>query len=186
MNKYCLISMLSASILISGCDHYTTKMAMMDSSNGDVSAIEPASGGEMTFSGYLAAQYFELAEYEQYVTSDYLEAKKYFNKAEQLSNGQMVALNQVDDYKIEGIDKIELIEARQEIENALQVYRIPENRYNLAIAHSRYDCWVDETAEGKEGSSCEIQFRQAMNSLTKPYDIYTEEAFYNDFFDLDI
>ena len=180
MSKYYLITMFCASLLMSGCDHYSTKMAAMEQSNSDVSSIAPASGGEMTFSGYLASQYLQLAEYEQNVTHDYPAAKNYFTKFESLSNGKMVALDKIDSYKLNDKDKADLIAAHQQIEEALKEDAIPENRYPLAVAHSRYDCWLDEAAEGKENSSCKAQFKQAMSSLVIP----NIDNTYNEFLDL--
>ncbi len=174
--------MVCASFLVVGCDHYTTKMAMMEPSTSNIGSIAPAAGGEMSFSGYLAHEYYELALQEQNINYDYPAAKNYFTKAEQLSDSQMVMLDKVSDYQIDQADQAELIQARQEIEGALQYYAIPENRYNLAKAHSRFDCWLDETEEGKEQSACKVEFIQAMNSLVDVYG-YSEEDY---FFDFDI
>ena len=194
MKKTSILSIISTVFVLGACDHYSTKLASMDSPQRapyqDVSAIMPAAGGyfldEMTFKDYLLNEYKQLANYEHGIRGDYQAAKYYTQKIEKLQQGQMVAPASFSDFKIGKVYRQDLKDARYDLVEAMQVFNIPENRYALAIAQSRYDCWMDQTEEHKEFSGCEMEFKQAMDSLVIPLDYYSDEDFYNDFFDIGV
>lgn len=159
----------SLALLISGCDHYSAKLAMVEQPNmGNVANIMPAAGAEMNFSSYLEQEYYQMALVEQNVNYDYPAAKNYFMKAERLANGKMVAPDKVNSQILDSKETNELSIAREALETALLDDRIPENRYALARAQGRFDCWVDEAEEMNKASMCSVEFKQAMNSIVLP------------------
>lgn len=168
MNKKAILSVCCAVFVVTACDHYSTKLASMDGQSGHLAGITPAAGGEMTFGQHLANEYYHLARYEQDKMYDYQAAKLYTEKAEQLSSGTMVSPSKVSDFKIEPEQKEELSRAREQLIDALTVYNVPENRYNLAMAQSRYDCWLEQQEESRQDNeiiTCRNEFRHAMASL---------------------
>jgi OOP family OmpA-OmpF porin len=192
MKKISLLSMVCTVFILSACDHYSTRLAALtptESSISHVADIAPAAGGEMNFSDYLTNEYTQLANYEQNIRQDYKAAQYYTQKIEQLQQGHMVSPASFNDFKIQSNRTGDLKMARVDLTNAMHTHNIPENRYALAIAQSRYDCWMDHTEdrpEEKGTSSCQIQFNQAMSSLMTPEYLDSEESFYEEFFDVDI
>lgn len=185
MNKYSVISMMCASFLIIGCDHYSTKMLAMNDSHNEMAQITPATGEDLTFKQHLAREYYQRAAQEHNVTNDYRAAKSCFEKMERLNEFQMVPLEDYTDKDIPESEKRELALAKEELFHALNEYRYPENRAPLAKAYSRYDCWIDEAEEGKEPNTCKAEFKEAMSNVVYPV-VYTEEddAYFDDVFDL--
>ncbi|HPF77981.1 MAG TPA: hypothetical protein PLF01_01695 [Alphaproteobacteria bacterium] len=186
MNKFSLLSISCAAIFLSGCDHYSAKLASLDEPVQEVYEIAPASGGEMSFGKYLETQYYQMARYEQDKMYDYKAAKYYTEKAQALSQGKMVAPASPEEFDISASKMPALQEARMDLEDALHLFNIPENRYAMAMAQSRYDCWVDEAEENKEMPKCRAEFEQAMRSLVIPEYFYEEDIFEDDIFDLDV
>lgn len=183
MKKISILSIACALFALNACDHYSDRLAALDTNSVDIANISPASGGDMTFGQYLANEYYTLARYENDNMFDYQAANYYTKKAESLSAGKMVSPARVNDFSIDDKDVTSLSSARSELIYALKHYNIPENRYPLAIAQSRYDCWVEQSADYEEQSVCKKQFEDAMHSLTA-HDPYSEEEFYEDIFDI--
>ena len=171
MTKKSVLSACCAIFLVTACDHYSNDLASMDTSPTDVTAISPAAGGEMTFSQHLANEYYHLAKFEQDMMYDYQAAKLYTEKARQLSSGNLVTPSKVEDFKIGAGHQAELSRAREQLIDALKTYNMPENRYNLAMAQSRYDCWLEQQEETQDEDaviSCKNQYHHAMASLMPP------------------
>lgn len=171
MKKIHLLSVCCVAFLSSGCDHYSTKLAAMSSTPQNVADISPAAGNEMTFSQYLASEYYHLARYEHDQRYDYKAAKYYTNKAERLSKGQMVSPASFSDFKVAPEKSEELASAREELISALKIYNVPENRYSLAVAQTRYDCWLEQQEEGNQNNdalTCKNEFRHAISNLVPP------------------
>lgn len=170
MKRISILSISCVVFALTACDHYSNKLAAMEPLPVNVSRISPAAGGEMTFGQYLANEYYHLARYEQEEMYDYKAAKYYTTKAEALGAGQMVAPADIADFDI-GSEKIgELAVAREQLMDALQTYNVPENRYALAMAQSRYDCWMEQESEneGHGVITCKNEFNHAMASLVPP------------------
>lgn len=183
MKKISILSIACAIFALGACDHYSQRLAALDTSPEDVANISPAAGGDITFSQYLANEYYILAKYENDNMYDYQTAKYYTEKAESLNAGKMVAPASLNDFYIGDKDTRSLSAARKDLIYALTHYNVPENRYPLAVAQSRYDCWVEQTADYDTQSVCKKQFEDAMYSLAA-YDPYSEEEFYEDIFDV--
>ena len=167
MKLFSTFSIVCSVFLLGACDHYSERLASIHVDNADIHSIEPASGGEMTFGGYLASEYYQLAQYEQNHMHDYRAAKYYFTKAEKLSQGEMVMPAKLKNFNIDSSKKAELSMARADLINALQEYSIPDNRSTLARAVSRFDCWVDEAEENKTTTNCKSDFQAALDDLVE-------------------
>lgn len=194
MNKFSLLSMMGVIFVLGGCDHYSTKLASLTTSEtnfNNVADIAPAAGvgigAEMNFSDYLANEYKNLAIYEQNIRKDYTAAKYYTGKIEKLKKGQMVYPASFDDFNVQSKNVEGLSSARADLISAMHTYNIPENRYSLAVAQGQYDCWMDQAEDYPDETSpysCEARFDQAMSSLVAPEYLDSEEEFYEEFFDV--
>lgn len=193
MKKFSLLSMMVSVLALGACDHYSTKLALLEGGTqynyNDVASIAPAAGGDggMTFSNYLTNEYIQLANYENDVKKDYKAAQYYTNKIEALDQGQMVSPATFKDFSVERSHQAELQNARAELISAMHIYNIPENRYNLARAQSSFDCWMDQTEDNpkaKTASVCEVEFKQSMSSLILPDDYFSDEIYDDMLFDL--
>lgn len=177
MRKISLLSISCAVLAISACDHYSEDLAALKApqpsiQQQSVSEISPAAGGtmgEMSFSGYLQSEYTQLARYEQSLY-DYKAANYYTKKAKSLAEGTLVAPGSIREFSIQGDQKEELVRAREDLINALKTYNTPDNRYSLAMAQTRYDCWLEQVEESQndEVITCKNEFRHSMASLIAP------------------
>lgn len=168
-NKILSVSMVCAGFLIiglgvSGCGHYTQKM------ESQTAAMASSSGGN--FSDFLAQEYEALAQYEQEQRYDYRAAKYYTDKVARLRQGALVPPAYPARFNIKSAHIALLREGRAELIAALQTYNIAENRKTLAVAQSRFDCWVDQVEERKfsvqHQRNCEQEFKAAMAVLVEP------------------
>lgn len=195
MKKISSILVVLCAFSLNACNHYSNKLASMQPAQQTVYAdnelqnIAPAAGGAMTFRTHLRSQYLDLAMYENNVRKDYRAAKYYTNKIETLDQGQLVAPASLRNFNIDQTEQPELMQARHNLVEALELFSVPENRYALAMAQTRYDCWVDRAEERPEEAAtcqCRTEYTLAMDTLVVPDPIFSEEEFYNDFFDVDI
>lgn len=149
-----------------GCDHYSTRMDSERLDNFNV--VQASQINPVTFMDYLALEYYNLADYEQNITFDYKAAKHYVSKAERLLAGQMVAPDKVKSSKIKSEYRAELMIARENLIAAIEQYAIPENRIALALAQTRFDCWVDQAKEwpnDPDRLTCKSQYYENMHKL---------------------
>lgn len=171
MKRLSILSVSCAVLALSACDHYSNKLAAMEPLSTNPAQISPAAGGEMTFRHYLANEYYHMAKYEQEEMYDYQAAKYFTEKADNLASGSMVSPASLNEFTIERDHQQELSVARAQLIDALKTYNVPENRYALAMAQSRYDCWIDQQSESYEGNevlTCKNEFNHAMASLVPP------------------
>lgn len=181
MKKISFLSTVCALSVLSACDHYSTRMAAIEPPNQSIYKIEPAAGGaimsNVSYSQILANEYYNLARHEQEEMYDYKAAKYYLTKAEKLNQGQMVSPAKLSDFEVGSAQSQELSDARINLISALKTYNIPENRHGLAMAQTRFDCWVEQYAETRNEEAamrCKNDFLQSLASLTPPnYDITT-------------
>lgn len=189
MKKTTTLFFVFMALIVSGCDHYSEKMAAMESNTSrtafyqDVSNIEPAAGGEhfsssMTFKSHLKSEYLTLASYENNVRHDYRAAKYYTNQIEKLQDGQMVYPANFNDFRVLPEHKAELEEAREDLIEALKLFNIPENRQTLAFAQGRFDCWMDRAEDRPDESAtcnCRKDFENALNNLVVDPEYYEDD-----------
>ena len=175
MKKISFLSTLCALTFLSGCDHYSNRMAAMAPPTQSIYQIEPAAGdgmaSDMTYRQVLAVQYYNLAKHEQEEMYDYAAAKYYLTKAEKLNQGQMVSPAKLSDFETNPAQKNALSDGRATLISALKTYSIPENRYKLAAAQTKFDCWLEQQAEKRNeqaAMACKNQFLKSLASLTPP------------------
>ncbi len=170
MNAYLSITVGLLSLLIlSGCDHYSTRMD--DEMTPDLTINQSTFNQPETFSDYLIVEYYNLARYEHNQMYDYKAASHYLKKAEKLASGHMVSPDKVKGAKVPVAYRPELKAARKNLMIAIREYAIPQNRIALALAQTRFDCWIDQAKEWPENPeklTCKTQFKESMNKLTMP------------------
>lgn len=183
MKHHLLVIVGLASISLSACDHYSTKLAALEKQQiapsyyNDVNEIAPAAGLDMTFKDYLINEYITLAEYENDTKRDYRAAKYYTDKIDMLEQGYLVGPASLSGFDLAEADKMELDTAREYLVNALHTFTIPKNRYSLAMAQTHFDCWVDQAEERQaenQDLSCRADFDNAMVSLVVPEEFWSE------------
>lgn len=175
-------------LLLSACGHYSQDLAALDkkigadpapiqmaSANGDLNAIETASGPGLYYEDFnqvLARDYYKLAREENDQAMDYRAAQYYTEKAKAANLGKPVMPGKPAQFDIPEDQKGELEGARATLINALQFQREPQTEATLAEAVVCYDCWLDQVEEGKTGvaATCAESFNQAMNRLTGAMD----------------
>ena len=170
MSNFSLLSISCAVLILCACDHYSEQLAAMSAHQQDTTQISPAAGGELSFGGYLKSEYMQLALYEQ-GQYDYKAANYYTKKAKSLSDGSLVSPGSMGEFDIKPYKKEELARAREDLINALNIYNLPENRYTLATAQTRYDCWLEQEEENRENDeviTCKNEFKHSMASLMPP------------------
>lgn len=123
---------------------------------------------DATFREHLIVQYLALAKSEQDEELDYKAAQNYMEKVERLEKGRMARLDNYENYSLVDKDVSEIKQAQDDLVYALKHYRLNENRKALAVAHSRYDCWLDQAEEGDGTGNCRVEFKRAMNNLAYP------------------
>ena len=182
-----LLLLACGGLAITGCDHYSSRLASIEPVNDpppqqvayyynegtDVAQISPAAGeaviDDRTFGQYLRNEYIKLAKYEHDEAYDYRAAKYYMDKIDALGKGIMVSPASFHDFEISE-DRLEtLTAAREELLHSLKTYQSPENRYSLAKAQSRFDCWMERAEESdnrQKSQQCRAEFREAIDSLT--------------------
>ncbi len=192
MKKLLLLTVACGGLAMTGCDHYSSRLASIEPINDpppqqvayyynkgtDVAQISPAAGqaviDDRTFGQYLRNEYIKLAKYEHDEAYDYRAAKYYMDKIEALGKGIMVSPASFHDFEISE-DRLEtLTAAREELLHSLTTYQSPENRYNLAKAQSRFDCWMEHAEESdnkQKSQQCRTEFREAIDALTPSLDM---------------
>ena len=169
MMKYVALT-ICLFILIS-CDHYSESMNQTNAP--DFMYVNEPTVAPQTFKDYLAIEYYNLARYEQTQTYDYVAARRYINKGNILLSGRLVSPEEVHSLKLSEGYKTELITARKDLISNIKNYALPENRAALALAQTRFDCWVDQAKEWPdqpERLTCKNQFFENMSKVNK-YDL---------------
>lgn len=186
--KHIFLSFLGL-VALNGCDHYTNKMAQNDAmmtmpaaGYTSLDAVQTGYVGEYepsiatlnteasynygpTFASQLAAEYHNLALYEQNQAYDYKAAALYTNKASLLNEGQMVGPVALRGKRLPVALKEELAENRFFLIEMIKDYPFPENRKDFAVAQTRFDCWVDQAQEAPNNPAhhtCKAQFDDAL------------------------
>lgn len=176
----------AALLALGACSHYSDDLASLE---GKVSKpapttlaasypvepqnIAPAAGmaSNQTLNATLASEYFTMARYENDKAYDYKAAKFYTGKARQAAEGKLVVPSKVSAFDVPADKQGELNVARGELITALKTQNTPENAQALAIAQTRYECWLEraeEAADEAHYSSCKSEFEAAMAQLVLP------------------
>jgi len=173
-----VFSLLSI-LALGACDHYSDKLSSLNESyeygRTPPEQIAPAAGGA-AFNAALAREYTQLATYENDEMYDYTAAKYYTEKAEAAANDKVVVPGWVTEFEIDEVNYARFAKARQNLMNALNTANTPENAEILAVAQTRYDCWLDQQEDNFDGSremTCKAEFFEAMEKLTREQNMYT-------------
>jgi len=161
--------------ILVGCDHYANQMNSLAPAAG---ASDQYYGHSMTFTDHLAQEYMTLANIEQNERYDYQCAAHFVEKGKLAMEGQVVAPDNPRYTAIPQDQKDDLLAARQLLIEKIVNEGRPENRQTLAIAQTRYDCWVDQTKDWSHDQSkisCDDQFFEALTAVEVDYDFFGEE-----------
>lgn len=175
-------------LLLGACGHYSQDLASLDGkmtnpaqpapyvtayASNDLNAIETASGGPGvyydSFEKILAEDYYKLARYENDHAMDYKAAQYYTKKAKDATMGKQVQPGNLRQFDVPDSEKPQLIQARAQLDTALQTQRSPYTDPMLAKAVVCYDCWLDQAEEGKTGAAatCADSFNNALANLAQ-------------------
>lgn len=131
----------------------------------------------------LASEYANLAAYEQDFMGHDDDAAYFAAKARRALREQDVAPDRPDRRDIPPFAMRELTDARAMLMNALKTLNTAENAALLAMAQTRYDCWLSHQEDlPQEGVvlACKEGFYSALALLTPPE---TEGSVYSIYFD---
>lgn len=152
-----IVSACFVALLLSGCKDYSFARG--------TAALPPETPG---FLSNLADEYQVLGDYATGQGADSQIAPKFYDKAKRAADGEVVAPEPVEKYKVPAFAAQGLIEARQGLVNALARVNVPENARMLAMAQVKFDCWLAyQPYQKREGGyiGCREAFRQAMANV---------------------
>jgi len=144
-------------------------------------AKDPAAG----FYDQLASEYTNLAAYERDFMQDEEDSLHFTAKARRVLRQQEVEPDLVEQRNIPNFAKEELADARGMLVDALETLRVPGNEGLLAMAQTRYDCWLTHQEDFPQKDawiSCKQGFYDALALLDIPkeeevtYSIYFEQG----------
>ena len=171
------VSLFLMVCLLAGCESYAEKMNEFAPAAGAPSQFY---GQEMTFKDHLAAEYMAMASIEHNERYDYQCAAHFTNKGKRILAGEFVAPDNPRYKNIPQAQKEELLAARSLLIESITTQGRPENRQALAVAQTRYDCWVDQSKDLSHQPSmmtCDDDFYEAMSSV---YEQDAAEQFFGD------
>lgn len=155
-----------------------------------------AHGPDMSFHGILAEEYRALATYEEQVHKHEDDAEYFSVRASKAAWSRDIEPADIDDHVIPDHARGELERARRQLVNSLNTIKTKHNEQLLAMAQSRFDCWVVHRADYPQKDAyfaCQDDFYKAMSMLIQapddaqeeePRDSRSEDALvYNIYFD---
>ncbi len=123
------------------------------------------------FYGHLANEYINLAAYERDFMGHEDDALDFTAKARRTLREQDVEPDVPDSRDIPDFAYDELVDARAMLMDALETLRIPSNEALLAMAQTRYDCWLTHREDFPQEDawiSCKNEFYDTLALLTLP------------------
>jgi outer membrane protein OmpA-like peptidoglycan-associated protein len=182
-SKIALLSALSV-LWLTGCNpaHIALTVAsvpfLADETVGRGIDINPAEGG---YKDVLAWEYDALSKYEQYEARRKDLAIYFRDKSKAARKHEFVPIPYVEDYPVPEFAKAEMEEARESLLKALNTAHTPQNERLIAMAQTRYDCWlVYSELLKKQGEylGCRERFYEALASLKVPDSALTLHSVY--------
>lgn len=187
MMRFSKILIVSATLALGACSHYSDDLSSLDGAMKSNTAmaynasatspqdIQPAAGGGAATGGsinnFLARDYYNLARFENDKAYDYKAAKNYTKKAMMAQKGEFTAPSKISSYDIPSDRVADLQQARANLVSALKESNTPENGATLAKAQSSFDCWLERAEEADDDAhfaECKGQFEQSMALLIMP------------------
>ena len=151
---------------LSGC---MPSMAMFNrSAENDLRILETSGEG---FGALLAQEYQNLAVLEDEFMNDPDAAAHYAAKAVEAARGTTVWPDNPTQYKFPAAMTEDLAARYNMVLDALEMLPSEENANLLALAQTRYDCWLERAAEGRdeaEVSICRDMVIKALGMMSVP------------------
>jgi OOP family OmpA-OmpF porin len=130
-----------------------------------LNAVTPAGSD---FSRSLAAEYRELANFEQFEMYDYRDAQYHAKKGLSAAAGNVPTPTEINERDIDDAHVGELTDARAKLISVLGIGAADRFPTETAIAQTRFDCWIEQQEEGFQFDhirACKEEFWAAMNAL---------------------
>lgn len=134
----------------------------------EVEQLNAATPTGTEFARSLAAEYRELANFEQFEMYDYKDAAYHAKKGLMAASGSIPTPTEMSERDI-GADYVgELTDARAKLMSVLGMGAGERFPTETAIAQTRFDCWMEQQEEGFQLDhirSCKEEFWAAINAL---------------------
>ena len=135
---------------------------------GDVEKLNAAVPTGSEFSRSLAAEYRELANFEQFEMYDYIDADYHAKKGLSAAAGNVPTPTEISERNIDDAHIGELTDARAKLISVLGLGAADRFPTETAIAQTRFDCWIEQQEEGFQFDhirACKEEFWAAINAL---------------------
>lgn len=163
MQRVAQIAVLLALTVLSSCSGGLSEPGT--SGNGGMPGVPEG------FYSHLANEYTNLAAFERDFMNHEDDALHFTAKARRTLRQQEVEPDRPESRKIPDFAKKELSEARSMLMDALATLRNPENDALLAMAQTRYDCWLTHREDFPQEDawiSCKNEFYDTLGLLDMP------------------
>lgn len=160
MKKLRILGALTAVSTLAACAGVT--------SIGDVEKLNGATPTGSEFTRSLAAEYRELANFEQFEMYDYKDADYHAKKGLMAAAGEVPGPTEMSERKIDDAHIGELTEARAKLLSVLGMGAADRFPTEAAIAQTRFDCWMEQQEEGFQLDhirACKEEFWAAINAI---------------------
>lgn len=135
--------------------------------SNELDALNKAEAVGSPFTKYLAAEYRDYANNQQYEVFDYADAVHFARKGLAAASGEFVMPESLDDWDLSSQNLVELGDARSQLIRALEGGAREQASQQAAVAQARFDCWVESQEENWQATitDCKNQFWDAMNAI---------------------
>lgn len=138
-------------------------------SENRVKSLNTAEAVGSPFTKELAQYYRDFANKEHREMFDYADALHFAQKGLQAAEGENVAPENIEDWRIRETDQEEIIAARARLMDALNRNARGEAPKLAAMAQGHFDCWIEQQEEfwqdPNEIAGCKDKFANAMTDL---------------------
>jgi outer membrane protein OmpA-like peptidoglycan-associated protein len=167
--KKTALPLIAALLLCSGCNMPSLDLGLLGGGTDDVRTLDTGGPG---LQGQLAQEYQNLAVLETDFKNDPAAAARYTEKAERAADGDDVWPDSPESVTTLPADAFnDLADAYNMVLDARKSMDSTENAPLLALAQTRYDCWLMRTADGRDEadiSICRDMAVKALGLLTVP------------------
>ncbi len=137
----------------------------------DFSFFGGGDAGPQGFHDHLAREYKNLALYQQEHTNDADGATHFQAKARRALRGQDVGPDELAQRRVPEFASAELESARAYLVDALTYMKTPQNEALLAMAQTRFDCWLAHQEDFPDEDAyiaCRDEFQESLGLLALP------------------
>ncbi len=160
MNKFTKLLSVAGFLMLSACSGAQ--------SNSEIETLNSIEAVGSPFTKYLAAEYRDYANQEQYKTKDFPDALHFARKGIAAANGEIVMPEPLDDWDLDKVHIDEMTEARAMLVEVLENGARDMAAETSAVAQARFDCWVEQQEEDWQNTNhnnCKNEFFAALNKL---------------------